>query len=157
MKKKIFSLTLIVFFLDQLLKHIVTSKVLLQEAFYVIPRFFYITHVQNTGGAWSIFSSIPYFLVMINILLLGLLIGYIYKKETFSLVEVIYFGLILGGVLGNLMDRIFLDGVVDYIGVQFGDYYYPIFNFADIAVVIGMALIIIEIIRGEKHENRSRK
>lgn len=157
MKKKIFSLTLIVFFLDQLLKHIVASKVLLQEAFYIIPRFFYITHVQNTGGAWSIFSSIPYFLVMINILLLGLLIGYIYKKETFSLVEVIYFGLILGGVLGNLMDRIFLDGVVDYIGVQFGNYYYPIFNFADIAVVIGMALIIIEIIRGEKHENRSRK
>lgn len=157
MKKKIFSLTLIVFFLDQLLKHIVASKVLLQEAFYIIPRFFYITHVQNTGGAWSIFSSIPYFLVMINILLLGLLIGYIYKKETFSLVEVIYFGLILGGVLGNLMDRIFLDGVVDYIGIQFGSYYYPIFNFADIAVVIGMALIIIEIIRGEKHENRSRK
>lgn len=157
MKKKIFSLTLIVFFLDQLLKHIVASKVLLQEAFYVIPRFFYITHVQNTGGAWSIFSSIPYFLVIINIFLLGLLIGYIYKKETFSLVEVIYFGLILGGVLGNLMDRIFLDGVVDYIGIQFGNYYYPIFNFADIAVVIGMALIIIEIIRGEKHENRSRK
>ncbi len=157
MKKKIFSLTLIVFFLDQLLKHIVASKVLLQEAFYIIPRFFYITHVQNTGGAWSIFSSIPYFLVIINIFLLGLLIGYIYKKETFSLVEVIYFGLILGGVLGNLMDRIFLDGVVDYIGVQFGNYYYPIFNFADIAVVIGMALIIIEIIRGEKHENRSRK
>lgn len=157
MKKKIFSLTLIVFFLDQLLKHIVASKVLLQEAFYVIPHFFYITYVQNTGGAWSIFSSIPYFLVIINILLLGLLIGYIYKKETFSLIEVIYFGLILGGVLGNLMDRIFLDGVVDYIGIQFGSYYYPIFNFADIAVVIGMTLIIIEIIRGEKHENRSRK
>lgn len=157
MKKKIFSLTFIVFFLDQLLKHIITSTFLLRETFYVIPNFFYITYVQNTGGAWSIFSSIPYFLVIINILFLGLFIGYIYKKENFPLLKIIYFGLILGGVLGNLVDRILLNGVIDYIGIQFGSYYYPIFNFADIAIVVGMVLIIIEILRGEKYENRSRK
>lgn len=157
MKKKIFSLTFVIFFLDQLLKYIVTSKFVLHEVFYLIPNFFYITYVKNTGGAWSIFSSIPYFFVIINLLFLGLFTCYIYKKEKFSKTEILYFGLILGGVLGNLIDRIFLDGVIDYIGIQFGNYYYPVFNFADVAIVVGMGLIVIEILRGERHEDRSRK
>ena len=157
MKKKIFSLTFVVFFLDQLLKHLIASKFVLHEVFYAIPNFFYITYVKNTGGAWSVFSSIPYGLVIINVLFLGLFIWYIDKKEKFNFTEVLYFGLILGWVLGNLMDRIFLNGVIDYIGIQVFSYHYPIFNFADIAIVVGMALIIIEILRGEIYENRSRK
>ena len=157
MKRKIFSLTFLIFFLDQLFKHIIASKLVLQEVFYVIPNFFYITYVKNTGGAWSVFSSIPYGLIIMNILFLGLFIWYIDKKEKFNLTEILYFGLILGGVLGNLMDRIFLNGVIDYIGIQFGSYHYPIFNFADISIVVGMVLIITEILKGEIHENRSRK
>ena len=156
MKKKIYYLTLGTLLIDQLLKYLVTSNMVLSETISLIPNFFYLTYVKNTGGAWSILDTVPYFLIIINFFFIIGVNYYIYRKKKLSSLEGVYFGLILGGVLGNLMDRILVEGVVDYIGLQFGSYHYPIFNFADIAIVVGVFLIVIETLRGEKNENRSR-
>jgi len=156
MKKLIFFLSFAVFVIDQIIKYWIRIGFSLSETFYFIPNFFYLTYVKNTGGAWSVFQSIPNFLIFINILFLIGIIQYIFRKKFFSFIEVIYLGLIIGGLFGNFIDRIFVGGVIDYIGLQFGNYYYPIFNFADIMIVLGVFLIIVEIIRGEIDEYRSR-
>ncbi len=155
MKKKIYYITLFTLLIDQLLKYFITSKMILSETLYLIPNFFYLTYVKNTGGAWSILDTVPYLLIIINLFFVVGVNYYIYRKKNFSTLESVYFGLILGGVLGNLMDRLLVEGVVDYIGLQFGSYHYPIFNFADIAIVVGVFLIMIETLRGEKNEDRS--
>lgn len=150
MKKKIYGLTLIILLIDQLIKYVITSKMALSETLYLIPNFFYLTYVKNTGGAWSILDTVPYLLIIVNLIFIIGINYCIYRKNNFSSFESVYFGLILGGVFGNLMDRLLVEGVVDYIGLQFGSYHYPIFNFADIAICLGVFLIIIETIRGEK-------
>lgn len=78
------------------------------------------------------------------------MIQYIIKRKTFQKLEILEYGLILGGVLGNLIDRIRLGGVVDYIGLKFGSYHYPIFNFADMMIVFGVVLIMVETIKDVK-------
>ena len=64
----------------------------------------------------------------------------------------------MGGILGNFIDRVVRDGVVDYIGFQFGNYSFPIFNIADMAIVIGVGLALLEMIKGDNHDrDRSKK
>lgn len=150
MKKKICLLTTFVFIIDQVLKILISTSFRLQEVKYLIPDFFYLTYVENIGGAWSVFSNIPYLLIGINVLFLGIMIQYIIKRKTFQKLEILEYGLILGGVLGNLIDRIRLGGVVDYIGLKFGSYHYPIFNFADMMIVFGVVLIMVETIKDVK-------
>ena len=68
------------------------------------------------------------------------------------------FGLVYGGLFGNLIDRVMYNYVIDYIKLVFGNYHFPIFNFADMSIVIGVLLIFWAIIRGEeKNESRSKK
>lgn len=157
-KKNIYYLTFGVFLIDQVIKYFIVHNIQLSEVVNIIPNFFYLTYVKNTGGAWSLFNSIPYLLIIVSFLFLIFVNRYILKKQEFSIFEVIYLGFIMGGVLGNLIDRVMVSGVIDYIGLKFGSYYYPIFNFADIFIVAGMLLIILKEFGGEKYEHsRSRR
>lgn len=128
-----------------------------QQTFYLIPKFLYFTYVKNTGGAWSIFSNSTWFLLIIGLICIIALSYYIYRKEDFNYLEVIYFGLIIGGILGNFIDRIFHSGVIDYIGFIFGNYYFPIFNIADICIVCGGILLMIDSLRSDQDGIRSNK
>lgn len=128
-----------------------------QQTFYLIPKFLYFTYVKNTGGAWSIFSNSTWFLLVIGFICIMALSYYIYRKEDFNYLEVIYFGLIIGGILGNFIDRIFHSGVIDYIGFIFGNYYFPIFNIADICIVCGGILLMIDSLRSDQDGIRSNK
>ena len=65
------------------------------------------------------------------------------------------YGVLVGGIIGNLIDRIIFNSVTDYIGLVFGTYYYPVFNFADIGIVLSIIVLIILEFRGEKNGNRS--
>lgn len=142
--------------IDQWIKYWIVSQFVLSQSRDIIPHFFYLTYVKNTGGAWSVFQNVPHLLIIINLVFLFVIIQYIKKKESFSKLEITYWGCIIGGVLGNLIDRIRVSGVIDYIGLRFGNYSYPIFNFADIMIVLGVFLVIIEVIRGDQGEYRSR-
>lgn len=155
LKKVILVISIITIILDQLLKYSVISSISYQEIIYLIPNFLYLTYVKNTGGAWSIFSNNPYLLILIGIICIIGLSCYIYKKKNFKKIETLYMGLIIGGVIGNLIDRIVRSGVIDYIGMIFGNYYFPVFNLADISIVFGASLLMIDSFRGDKDESRS--
>lgn len=153
--KKIYVITFLTILIDQILKIIVMNTIPYQKVIDVIPNFFYITQVKNTGGAWSILSNHTIILTLIGIIACTILIYYIHKQKSFSKLEIIYLAIITGGIIGNLIDRILYQGVIDFIGLTFGSYDFPIFNYADMMIVIGAILLIIDSIRGSKNEFRS--
>lgn len=157
MKKYIYVLTFVVILVDQFIKSIVVNNIDLGSVIDVIKNFFYITNTKNTGGAWSILNDYPIILTVISALCVILLNMYLSKREDYRRIEVISYGLLMGGIIGNLIDRIISDGVIDYIGFNIFNYSFPIFNIADIAIVVSIFLIMIDTIRSDLNERRSRK
>ncbi len=156
MKRKVLIVSLIILVLDQLSKIIVSSFLNYRESIKVIYNFFNITYVYNEGAAWSILSGKRFLLILIA------LIGsyFIYKeidKYKDNKRNIIGFGLLLGGISGNLLDRLFLGYVRDFLDFKIFGYDYPIFNIADSAILIGLIIIIIANIKGEEHGSSSRK
>jgi len=154
MKKNLITISSIFVVLDQLLKIIVRNNIILGKEIFIIPSFFYLTNVENTGGAFSILESNTILLASIGIIVVGFIIYFI-KNKDLSLIEEVSYGLLIGGIIGNFIDRIIFKYVTDYIGMVFGDYYYPVFNLADIGIVISIIILIVLEFRGEKYGTRS--
>ena len=155
LKKRIYILGIVTFLLDQIVKLAVIRLIPINSIIKVIPNFLYLTFTKNTGGAFSIFDSYPYLLVIVGIMFLFIFTYYISKREDVNTFEVLSFGFILGGIIGNLFDRIIRSGVVDFIGFIFGSYYFPIFNLADTFIVGGAILMVLDWFRGDINEFRS--
>ncbi|MBQ8884705.1 MAG: signal peptidase II [Oscillospiraceae bacterium] len=153
--------------IDQITKLLVIKFIELDEIINVIKfgshEIFSLTHVRNKGAAWSSFSSKTTMLTIITlILIVGLSLLLFVKplqKKLFNrevnIAEVVSFSLIISGGIGNLIDRIRLKEVVDFIKADFINF--PIFNFADICVVIGCFLFIIDILVSDAKENRKKR
>jgi len=113
----------------------------------VIPNFFYFTYTVNTGAAWSFLANKAWgqiffkILTGISLVLFGFLMFYAYKKNYKWLTYAV--ALIIGGTIGNFIDRLIFNGVTDFIGFIFGDYYFPIFNLADTFLVVGVIMAVI--------------
>lgn len=138
--------------IDQLTKLILTKR-----NYIIIPKVLSINYCENYGAAWNLFNNQVIFLIIISIIALAFLLKY---QKTFSLNirNKIAFGLVFGGLLGNLIDRIFWGYVRDFISVIIFEYNFPIFNAADMAIVLGMGLILIAVLKKEdkhKDENKS--
>lgn len=150
MKKRIIIIGSVFILIDQLIKLLVRNTIMGVEKV-IIPNFFYLSGVKNTGGAFSILSDNSIFLAFFSIIVIILLGMYIYKKKITSNIEMISYSILIGGIIGNLIDRILFGGVYDYLGFIFGSYYYPIFNLADCGIVIGIILFIILEVKGDKN------
>ncbi len=159
MKKKdtIYVICLIVLLFDQVIKGIVINNMVLHQTIELIPNFFSIHYLRNTGGAFSILGSNTLLLTLISVLVVVVLNYYLLKEKKFSKLAIMSYGLLLGGILGNLFDRLIYQYVIDYLSFQFGSYSFPVFNLADVAIVIGVVLFGIDVIGGEVCEFRSRK
>lgn len=128
--------------LDQFSKALVVARLPYgtfgNEQTAVIPGFFYLAHVGNTGGAWSIFSgrSLPLALVGIAVLVAV----FLWRKHLGLRDHFVQwcFGLFVGGSVGNIIDRLRLGHVVDFLDFRFGSYIFPTFNVADSAICIGV-------------------
>lgn len=148
MKKKIFIIALITFVIDQIIKSL--SLVYLINI-PIIPNILSLTYAKNYGIAFSMLREKRIIIIAISILLISFLI-YVLKKDYISknkdtwLVN-IAFGILFGGILGNLFDRIVRGFVIDYINVSF----FSIFNLADIAITFGVVLLIIDNIKESKN------
>ena len=103
----------------------------------------YITYVRNTGAAWSIFSSRTVLVLLISSFIIIGIILYIYKNRPKNKVEKIAYSMILGGAIGNFINRIIYGYVIDFIDVKIFGYNYPIFNLADTFIVIGVILLVV--------------
>ena len=155
MKQKSF-LYLAFFFtlIDQLLKFWLQSSLSYHEVIKVIPYLFSITYVENKGGAFSFLSNLPFFFIIFSLVVIIFLVVYGIKNNLNSLQKVA-FSCLIGGALGNLLDRIIKGSVVDYLAFTFGKYAFPVFNLADILVVCGVFLLLIfELLEGLKWKNK---
>lgn len=143
----IFSLILIIILTaaDQLIKLAVVKNISLYEIHEIIKigshKIFSLTHVKNNGAAWSIMAGKSWFLIGIPIIIILIGLFYLYKKRHDSKFLIISLSVLISGGIGNLIDRIRFHEVIDYI--KFEPIDFPIFNFADICVVVGGVLFCI--------------
>lgn len=154
--KKLFGTTLITLVLDQLIKIGFLFFMSYGESITVINGFFNITLIGNTGAAFSILSSNTVLLILISIVVLNVLYFFFIKGKKLDNFEQISYGLLIGGIMGNLIDRVLHMQVIDYLDFTFFGYNFPVFNLADIAIVVSMILIAIQIIKGDKNEVSSK-
>ena len=141
--------------LDVLTKAYISSTMFLHESFPVIEGFFNITYVRNPGAAFSFLADAPaafrsiFFVTVTSLAILCIL--YCIVKDTFE-DPLMTFGLslIMSGAVGNLIDRVRLGEVVDFIDLYIGSYHWPAFNVADSAITVGAFLLLLEIFRGKK-------
>lgn len=157
MKKtqKIFNITAIILIIDQIIKIIIRSNLNEYQEIKIIKNFFSITFLKNTGAAFSILKNSTLLLIIISVLFILLISKYIKKEEkNLTKLDVYSYGIILGGIFGNLLDRIIHKGVIDYLSFRFFSYYFPVFNFADICITVGIALLIISTIINEKKQDK---
>lgn len=155
--KKIVGLSFIFLLIDQIIKFIVTSNMFFTESINIINNFFRITYLRNNGAAFSILSGNIIFLVVITIIALLLIYFFLIKNNKLKKIDILNYSLLLGGIIGNLIDRVRLGYVIDYLDFNFGSYNYPVFNFADICIVLSIILIILKTIKeGDKDGNSSR-
>lgn len=148
MNKKTYIIAIFILIIDQVSKSLIEVFFKFNESVQVIKDFFYITVVHNTGGAWSLFDNHSYFFIIFSIIAVIILIKFMFSFKN-NLRNNIAFSLTIGGILSNLADRIFLGHVRDFLDFKLFGYNYPIFNIADIAIVVGVILLIVAIIKGE--------
>jgi len=141
-------LSIIFVLLDQASKYSVINY--LNKDIEVINNFFYLIYTKNNGAAFSILTGKRILLIMITVLIIGALIHYIIKNEISSKIEILTFSLIIGGSLGNLIDRVVRGYVVDFISVKIFGYHFPIFNIADSLICIGVFILLIIQFRKER-------
>lgn len=148
MKKMMFTLiAIVVVIIDQVTKQWVTRTMEIGESNEIIDHFLYITYHRNSGAAWGILQGwMPFFFAVTAIAVIGILLWYRklnIKKETILAIALM---LVLGGALGNFIDRIRYQSVIDFIQTVWWGYHFPIFNVADMALVSGAILMMVDIL-----------
>ena len=154
MNRKIFLVAVITLIIDQITKILIFIFFSLNERVILIKNFFSIHYIENYGAAWSLFSNKVEFLILISLIAIFIIYRYMYNFKQ-NKRNNIAFGLIIGGIVGNLIDRVFLGYVRDFLSFKIFSYNYPIFNFADIFIVIGVFLLIIAILKGEDNNAKN--
>jgi len=149
--KTLIIVTLIVivgFVLDLVTKTVANNTLDLLKKNEIINNFFYLTLCYNTGGAWSILSGNVIILVIISLFALALVIYTMVKSK--SKFYIYSSALFVSGLIGNLFDRIVYSKVIDFLDFIIFGYDFPVFNVADCFICIGVALMMVALIKEEK-------
>lgn len=109
----------------------------------IIPDCLSLVHWRNTGAAWGLFNGHPIPLAILSVAVLGALFLFAERLAEGSRVRAAALGLILGGILGNLIDRLFRGAVVDFVLCYYQSFQWPAFNVADSAITVGVAIYLI--------------
>ncbi len=141
---------IVTFLADRLSKAYIAANMKLGQSIPVIEDIFHITFKTNNGAAFSILSGKVPFLILATLLIIVALVALIVVKKPKSKIFQIAVSLIISGALGNLVDRISMGHVVDFLDARFINF--PIFNVADICVVLGAALFCVYILRSTDFE-----
>jgi len=153
-RKDILIIALLVVFVDQCTKLLVRSILGTSHQLTIIKNIFYISFIENTGAAFGTFQGQNVILTIISIVIIGYILWY-YQKIPNNLVVRLSGGFILGGALGNLIDRILLGKVTDFLQLTF----WPTFNIADSAILVGVigALYYYYVIEHKERFKRTEK
>lgn len=146
--------------LDQITKIWVDRTLGIYESKTIIPGFLDLHYVRNTGAAFGFLSGshagfrIPFF-ILVSAVAIGIILFLFYKLEDSEVMMPLALSLVLGGAIGNLVDRIRLGEVIDFILVHYKAFRWPTFNVADIAITVGVSLLVLRIFlleRGQPEE-----
>lgn len=136
--------------LDQISKYVIVTHIELGSKFEIIRDFFDITYVRNYGAGFSILQNQTIIFYIIGIIAIIVFTYFLIKDKSSSLNKAAYL-LIIGGTIGNLVDRLVHIYVVDFLDFNIFGYDFPVFNFADCFLTIGCAILIISTLKEEKH------
>jgi signal peptidase II len=140
-------LSAVVIVLDQLSKRLVDTSMQLYQSIELIP-FFQLTYLRNQGAAFSFLSQAGgwqrWFFVGLAVTASGLICYWLKRLEKHQRWEAAAWALILGGALGNLIDRVLYGYVIDFLDVYYGEWHWPAFNVADSAITVGVAMLLID-------------
>ena len=152
----VLSIVAITLVIDQLTKFLVVNYMTIGQSISVIDNFLYITSHRNEGAAWGILQGKMTFFYIVTLVVIGVVILWIrrldLKKEKLLIIAL---SLILGGALGNFIDRVMYQHVVDFINTYIFGYDFPIFNIADSALCIGVFLMGIDAVLDVRRQKQS--
>jgi|SRR3989338_5232582 len=132
------SIALIASVLDQLIKFVVKHNVGIDDSIPIVKDILHITYITNTGSAFGLFKDLNLLFIFVSIAVIIFLAYFLKNIKEESKLEYIFFGLLLGGIIGNLMDRLMLGHVIDFIDFRI----WPVFNLADSFVTISVIGLI---------------
>ena len=148
---KVLFVSAILVLADQISKTIVVKTMSLYESIPVIQNFFHFTYITNDGMAFGINFPFGYYIfTSVSILLTIFLFWYLWSVRTHSIVVRLGISFIIAGAIGNLIDRIFLGAVIDFLDFMIGNFHWYVFNLADSYVTVGMVLVLVDSIILEK-------
>jgi len=147
----VYLIALILLFVDQFSKYIIRQNMSLAESIPVIKSIFHITYVENMGIAFGLFPQGHSLFIVISLIIILGIIFFERKKVIKSLKERFCLGLILGGALGNLIDRLRFGFVIDFLDFRI----WPVFNLADSGVCIGGILMVFFLLRKRPRKERT--
>ena len=137
--------------LDQLVKKVIVDSIGLGEKIVLIPGFFSLTNVHNYGAGFSILQNARLLLTLIAVVAIVAVTYLLIKTDKKDLLSIVSYLFIISGATGNLIDRIRLGYVVDFLDFIILGYDYPVFNVADCFITVGCFLLIIQVLREGKH------
>jgi signal peptidase II len=155
MLKRHLLIALAVLILDRITKWVIVQTIPLEDVIPVIPGFFRLTHLENTGAAFSLFadSTSPFktaLLVAFSLAALSVVAVLLWRSRNEFNIITLSLSLILGGALGNLWDRLVNGKVTDFLDFYLSIHHWPPFNIADSAIVIGALLLLSRMLRADK-------
>ena len=148
-------ISLAVVLLDQGTKLLVIHNIAPTDTISVLPRILNLVYVKNTGAAFSILSGKTFFLSLISLAVCVGIVWYLIKNRPENKLMLLSVSLVLGGAVGNLIDRMLRGSVVDFFEVIFVDF--PVFNVADIAITAGAVLLMIYVLFFDREKKSSGK
>ncbi len=148
--------------LDQMSKWLVAQRIALHDGVDVVPGFFRLTHVQNQGAAFGLFSDSTSewkvaMLILFSVAALAVVSALLWKNGNAMNATAVALSLVFGGALGNLWDRVSSGRVIDFVDIYYGSHHWPAFNLADSAIVIGALLLLSEIFMAPQEEKASEQ
>lgn len=153
--KKIIRNSIILILIDQLIKILVVNNI--YQDIEIVNNFFSLTYVKNIGAAFSVLEGNRILFVIVALAALYLIYRLFIKNKKLTKLNIITYSLLIGGIIGNLIDRIIYGYVVDYFEFILFNHNMPIFNLADVCIVFGAFLFIIQTLKEENDERIHRR
>lgn len=149
---KVYLIAISVLIIDQITKILVMNNMNLGEEITIIDKFFSLIYLTNTGAAFSTFENQRMFIIIASVFCSALIISLMQKEKDMTKLKIISFGILIGGMFSNLIDRVIYKHVIDFFAFTIFSYRFPIFNIADIGITIGVFLYLILSLKSDKEE-----
>ena len=141
--KRLGILSFILIIIDVIIKVIVDKCMNIYDTIKIIPNFFNIMYVRNTGAAFSIMENSRVFFIVIGMVAIYLIWRFFIKDKQLNNYYIVIYSMLIAGIIGNMIDRILYGYVIDYLSFNIFGYSFPVFNLADTFIVVSIIMLII--------------